>query len=107
MNDGVHVHLHGVGAVFQGVLHRHRVVGQLALLAQRHEAGGELVGDCGAEDEAPRLDPGHLVAPFACEGRHHLGHRPAKGARVAQQGGDVAEHDPGPGVIRDGADGVA
>src|SRR5262249_30450998 len=37
-------------------------------------------------------------------GLDQLVDRPAKRARVAEQRGDVAEHDPGLGIIRNGAD---
>jgi len=63
-------------AVLQRVLHRPGLVRQLALLAQRHEAGGELVGDRAAEDEAARLDAGHLVDLHARERLHQFVHRP-------------------------------
>ena len=56
------------------------------------------------QDEAARLDPGHLVDFIAGERLHQLVHRAAEGARVAQQGGDVAEHDPGLGIVGNGAD---
>ncbi len=46
-----------------------RLAGQLALLADRHEAGGQLVRDGAAEDEAPRLQPHDLVDPH----RRHRG----------------------------------
>ena len=59
--DAVLVHLHLVQPVFEAVGDAHRLVRQLALLADRHEAGRKLVRDRAAEDEAARLDAGDLV----------------------------------------------
>ena len=55
------VHLHLVEPVFQAVGDAHRLMRQLALLADRDEAGRELMRDRAAEDEAARLDAGDLV----------------------------------------------
>ena len=55
------VHLHLVEAVFQRIGDRHPLVRQLALLADRHEAGRDLMRHRAAEDEAARLDAGDLV----------------------------------------------
>ena len=57
-----------------------------------------------AQDEAARLDAGDLVDLAAGPGLHQFVDRAAEGARVAQQRGDVAEHDAGLGIVRDGAD---
>ena len=51
--------------------------------------------------------PATLSISHAGIGLHHLVHRAAEGARIAQQGGDVAEHDPRLGIVGNGADGVA
>ena len=59
-----------------------------------------------AQDEAARLDAGHLVDLAAGPGLHQLVDRAAERARIAEQRGDVAEHDPGLGIVRDGADRV-
>ena len=58
-----------------------------------------------AQNEAARLHPRHLVDLQARIGLHHLVHRAAEGARIAQQGGDVAEHDARLGIVGNGADG--
>src|SRR3546814_6855793 len=55
------MHFHLVAAVFEAVRNAHRLVRQLALLADRHEAGRQLVRQRAAEDEAARLDAGDLV----------------------------------------------
>ena len=57
----VGVHLERVDAVLEDVLRGDRVVRQLAGLAGRHEAGAQLAGDRGAEDEAARLGRHHEV----------------------------------------------
>src|SRR5262249_58446630 len=98
------VHLHLVDAVFERISDGDALVGQLALLADRHEAGRYLVRDRAAEDEAARLDAGDLVDLASRPGLHQLVDRAAEGARIAQQRRDVAEHDPGLGIVRDSAD---
>ena len=55
--DRVAMDLEGVRAVLERVLDRDRLGRQLAQLADRHEAGAQLVGHRGAEDEAARLHP--------------------------------------------------
>ena len=79
---------------------------QLAPLADRHEAGGDLMRHRAAENEAACLDPGHLVDLVAGPRLHQLVHRTAERPRVAKQGGDVAKQDSGLGVVRNGADGL-
>jgi hypothetical protein len=56
-----------------------------------------------AQNEAARLDAGDLVDFAAGPWLHQLIDGLAEGARVAEQRGDVAEHDPGLGIVRDGA----
>ena len=82
--DGVGVDLHLVDAVFERIGDAHRLVRQLALLADRHEAGRELVRDGAAEDEAARLDARDLVGLSAGIGIDELVDGAAEGARVAQ-----------------------
>src|SRR4029453_13985542 len=76
----------------------------LALLADRHEAGRDLVRDRPAENEAARLDAGNLVDLHPSPGLDQFVDRTAERACIAEQRGDVAEHDPGLGIVRDGAD---
>jgi hypothetical protein len=57
-----------------------------------------------ADDEAARLDAGDLVDLGAGPGLHQFVDRAAERARVAEQRGDVAEDDPGLGVIGDRTD---
>src|SRR5579872_7271910 len=59
-----------------------------------------------AEDETPRLDARHLVDLASSERLHQLVHSPTERARIAQERCDVAEHDPGLGIVGNGADGV-
>ena len=82
--DGVGVDLHLVDAVFERIGDAHRLVRQLALLADRHEAGRELVRDRAAEDEAARLDARDLVDLAAGIGMDELVDGAAEGARVAR-----------------------
>jgi hypothetical protein len=96
--------LHLVGAVFERIGHAHGLVRELALLADRDEAGRCLMRHRAADDEAARLDARHLVDLAARPGLHQLVDRAAERASVAEQRGDVAEHDPRLGIVRDGAD---
>ena len=59
--DGVAVDLEQVGAVLELVLLGLDLPGQLARLADGHEAGAEPVGDRGGDDEPPGLDADDLV----------------------------------------------
>ena len=59
-----------------------------------------------AEDEAARLDAGDLVDLHAGPRLHQFVDRAAEGARIAEQRGDVAEHDARLGIVRDRADRV-
>src|SRR5215813_15081046 len=61
LGDRVLVHLHLVEAVFERIGDRDPLVRQLALLADRHEAGRHLVSDRAADDESARLHAGDLV----------------------------------------------
>src|SRR5262249_36254263 len=78
---------------------------QLALLADRHEAGRDLMRQRAAEDEAARLDAGNLVDLGTSPGMHELVDGATEGACIRKQCGDVAEQDPRLRVIRNGADG--
>ena len=57
-----------------------------------------------AQNEAARLDAGDLVDLHASPGLHHLVDGAAERARIAEQRGDVAEHDAGLGIVGDRAD---
>src|SRR4051812_5302434 len=102
--DRVAVDLERVRAVLEGVLHGDRLRRQLAQLAHRDEAGIQLVGHGGAEDEAPRLHPDDDVDLLAGIGLEHEIDRLAVGLLVLQQRGDVVEQDPGLRKVRDLAD---
>lgn len=56
----VGVDLDGVNAVFERIVLPDGGAGQLAALADRHEADAHLDGDARAEDEAARLDAGDM-----------------------------------------------
>src|SRR5580700_3618106 len=98
------VHFHFVDAVFERIADAHPLERQLALLADRHEAGRDLVRNRAAEDEAARLDAGDLVDLTACPRLHQFVDGAAERPRVAQERRDVAKHDAWLGIIRDGAD---
>ena len=68
--------------------------GQLALLADRHEAAAELMGDRAAEDEAARLDAGDIVDAGREKRPDQPVDRGAQAGRIGDQRGDVAEEDP-------------
>ena len=57
--------------------------------------------DRAAQDEAARFDARDLVDPHAGIRLHHLVHGTAERARIAEQRGDVAEHDPWLGIVRE------
>jgi len=100
------VHLEGVGAVFEVVGGLVGVGGQLALLADRDEAGAEREGDGGAEDESARLgadDEGDVLAAVGCGERLD---DVAEEPRVGEHRGDVAEDDARLREVHDRADGV-
>src|ERR1035437_7370639 len=103
--NGVGVHLHFIEAVFQRVGDAHGGMRQLAPLADRHEAGGDLMRYRAAENEAARLDARDLVDLVARPWLHQFIDRAAEGARVAEQRRDVAKQYPRLRIIRNGADG--
>src|SRR5437660_979408 len=98
------MHLDPVGAVLEGVVVPHGFGGELALLADGHETGAQVMGDGPPKDEAARLDPRDLVDPGALvAGREGVdGGAEARG--VAEQGGDVAKQNAGLGIIGNAAD---
>ena len=65
--DPVLVDLERRRAVLEVVLRRLRLPGKLVLLSHGDEPGAEVIGHGGREDEAPRLDPDHLVHGPAAE----------------------------------------
>jgi MFS family permease len=93
-----------VDAIFERVVLPDRRAGQLAALADRHEADAHLDGDAGAEDEAPRLDAGHMRD---AEAAMRLGQPPdalLEPLRMLDQRRDVAKQDPRLGIVRDRTD---
>src|SRR5437588_10111606 len=98
------MHLHLVDAVFKRIADRYFVVRELALLADRHEAGGELVRDRAAKDETARLDACHFVDFCPGPGVDKFIDGAAEGARVAEQRGDITKQNARLWMIRDSAD---
>src|SRR5215217_3176078 len=103
-DDGVGVQLKGGAAVLERVLLGLDLVGQLAGLADGEEAGPEVVGDRGGQDEPAGLDADHLVDVAAAEVDHRLVDDRGEGDLVGQQRGDVLEDDPRLGEVGDVAD---
>ena len=64
------MHFHLVETVLEGVGHAHGGMRELPLFADRHEPGGELMGDGAAKDESAGLDAGHVVHVGAGPGLH-------------------------------------
>ena len=102
--DGVAVDLEGVRAVLERVLDGDRLGRELAELADRHEAGVELVGHRRAEDEPARLHPDDDVDPHAGERLEHEVDGFLVCGGVLEQGRDVVEEDPWLREIGDLAD---
>ena len=104
--DRVLVHLHVVEPVFERIGDRDRVVRQLALLADRHEARRQLMRDRAAQDEPARLDASDLVDLRSGPGLHEFVDGAAKGLGVAEQRRDVAKCNALLRIVGDRADGV-
>src|SRR6516165_460145 len=95
------VHLHLVDAVFERIADGDALERQLALLADRHEAGRDLVRNRAAENKAARFNARYLVDLATGPRMHELVDGTPKGARVTKQRRDVAKHDARLGIIRD------
>ncbi len=78
---------------------------QLALLADRHEAGAEVMSYGAPEDESAGLDAGDAVDGRLRPGPRQLIHCQAENPCVTQQGGDVTKQNSGLGIVRYGSDG--
>ena len=102
--DGIGMHLDGIHAIFKRVVLTDGLAGQLAALADRHEADAERNGHRRPEDEAARLDAGHMGDAQAAMMRGGPLDRLAETHGILDQRGDVAEHDPRLGIVGDGAD---
>ena len=103
LGDRIVMHLHVVEAILQGIGDGDGRVRELAFLADRHEAGRQLMRHRAAQDEAARLDAGDLVDFRSGPGLDELVDRAAKGFRVAEQRRDVAKQNALLRVIRDRA----
>ena len=101
--NGVGVNLDPVGAVFELVVGADGLKRQFPLLADRNEACVQVKRHRTCKDKPARLDTRHLVDTHVTERFDQALHGDAESHRVLQQRGDVAEHDPGLGVIGDGA----
>src|SRR3954451_21945900 len=93
-DNGVAMNLHTVRAVFEIIILAKHGVRQLAFFAHRDEPAAKLVRHRAAQNESARLDARDPVNLHPRIGLHHLVHRAPERARVAEQGGDVAKHDP-------------
>src|SRR6516162_1070559 len=97
------VHFYFIEAVFKRIADADPFERQLAFLADRHKAARHLMRDRTAENKAARLDARHFIDLAAGPRLHQFVHRAAKRPRIAQQRGDISEHDPRLGIIRDRA----
>ena len=95
--DGIRVHFHLIESVLEGIRHPHRGVGQLAFLADRHEACGQLIRHRAPQYEPARLDAGNVLDARAGPGPYELIYGAAERPRVAQERGDVGNRTPGRG----------
>jgi hypothetical protein len=95
-----------VGAILERILLPDRLPRQLALFADRHEPAAQSVGDSTAKNKSARFDPRHSVDRQRPERLRQLRDRRLEALRVAEQRGDIPEHDPGLRVIRDRPDQV-
>ena len=98
------MHFDGGVAVFQLVFFRHRGVGQLALFAHRHKADVQLIRHHRAENKTPRVQAGNQVNALVHIAVHKYIDQHAKGFRVLQQRGDIAELHAGLRPVGHGAD---
>jgi len=95
---------HLVGTVFQRIGHANRAIGQLALLADRHETSRKLMCHRAAQNEAARFHAGDLVDAHSFVGFDQFIHRQTEGRRITEQRGDIAKDDAGLGIIWNGTD---
>src|ERR1051325_1894294 len=104
--EGVHVDGDGGGAVFKGVFLFVGLVGKLALFADRDQAGLELDGGGGGDDEAAGVDARGGVHGAGLQSVGQQINAAGEKARIGQDGGDVLELDAGFGEVGDVADGA-
>src|SRR5262245_44840327 len=93
-----------VDAIFKGIILADHLSRQLSLLADRHEAAPQHMRHRSAENEAARLDPGHIVDIALEERPAQLVDRRPETVEIGEQRGDVAELDAGLGIVGDGSD---
>src|SRR6476660_4238110 len=92
--------LDNVDSVLEFVLLANGLRRKLALLADRHEAAAQAIGDSAAEDEAARLDAGNRLDPPVGKWRDQPLDAGAQSVGMTEQRGDVAEHDAGLRIVR-------
>lgn len=103
---GIGVHFHRCIAIFQGVIFCHRTVGQFALLAHRHKAQVQLIGQYRAQNKAARIDARYKVQTLTHVAIHEHINQNTEGTRVLQNRSDVAESDARLGPVRHAANRV-
>src|SRR5690606_7007989 len=89
------------------VVFGHGAIGQLALLAHRHETQVELIGQHRAQDEPSCIDTGNQVETVTHVAIDEDVDQDTKRTRVLQDGRDVSEGHAGLGPVRHAAYGVA
>ncbi len=100
--ERVLVDLDDIDAIFELVVLTDGLGGQLALLADRHEAAMQTIRRSAAEDEPARLDTGDRLDPLIVERLDQFLDASLETRRMAEQRGDVAEHDAGFRIVRYG-----
>ena len=96
---GVHVDLDRVGAVLELVGLAGGLPGQLPGLADWHEALAELERQGRPEDEAAGFDAAHDVVGVRVDRGLEAGDRGRQPLGIAEERGDVLEHDPRLGEV--------
>ena len=93
-----------IDAVLKAVFLANGLPRQLALFADGNKTAAEPVSDGAAKDKAARLDAGDGGYRFVFKWLSHGFDRLLEALGVTQQGGDVAEHDAGLGIVGTCAD---
>src|SRR5437762_9641318 len=96
----------GVAAVFEVVALLMGVEGQLALLADGHEAGVQFDGDGGGKDESAGVDAHDAIDLAGLELADEQVDAASEEPRIGQNRGDIFELDARFGEVRDVANGL-
>ena len=97
--DGIGVHLQLVGAIFERILHAHRLGRQFPRLTNRDEADAQRIGDGGGEKISARLNADHRADVLPLVTLMQRVEDVAQRRPVLHQRGNVKKIDPGLGKI--------